>query len=92
MKNSVLFTVAVLMLGACVEATMTAKDEAEEVMNALLPFAEEMLVKHGEFYPFAGAMMADGEIHYIGGYTGDEQPPSQEIIDLLKDGFRAACP
>jgi hypothetical protein len=53
-----------------------------------LPFAQEMLRKHGEFFPFAGSMSTSGEIAHVGGYTGDERPSSQEVIDLLIDGLR----
>jgi len=31
------------------------KSECEKVMNAVLPFAEEMLTKHREFLPFGGS-------------------------------------
>jgi hypothetical protein len=32
----------------------TPKDEATDLMNMLLPFAEKMLRGHGEFYPYGG--------------------------------------
>jgi hypothetical protein len=64
------------------------KEDCEELMNAVLPFAQEMLSKHREFYPFGGAMSPSGEITQIGGWTGDEHPPSSELIKLLEDGFR----
>ena len=67
------------------------KAQCEDVMNAVLPFAEEMLTKHREFYPFGGTMSADGEIAHTGGWTGDEQPESSEVIDLLEKAFRAAA-
>ena len=35
------------------EEPMTAKAETEELMNAGIPFAEQQLTKHGEFFPFA---------------------------------------
>ena len=47
-----------------------------------------MLSKHGEFYPFGSAMSTDGEIEAHAAYDGDEQPPSQQLIDLLTQGFR----
>ena len=57
-------------------------------MNELMPFAEKMLSKHREFHPFGGTMSVDGEIAYAAGYTGEEHPPAQELIDTLEDGFR----
>jgi hypothetical protein len=57
-------------------------------MSSVVPFAEEMLARHREFYPFGGTMSASGEIAHMGGWTGDEHPPSEEIVALLEDGFR----
>ncbi len=67
------------------------KSECEELLNAVLPFAEEMLSKHHEFFPFGGTMSADGEIAHTAGWTGDEQPASTEVIELLERGFRAGA-
>lgn len=67
------------------------KTECEDVMNAVLPFAEEMLTKHREFYPFGGTMSANGEIGHIGGWTGDEHPASTELIELLENAFRTGA-
>jgi hypothetical protein len=64
------------------------KEECEELMNAVLPFAQEMLSKHREFYPFGGTMSPSGEIGQVGGWTGDEHPPSSELIKVLEEGFR----
>lgn len=57
-------------------------------MNTFLPFAEKMLSEHSEFFPYAAGMKADGEIVSIAGYDGHEQPPAQEIIDLLNAKLR----
>ena len=64
------------------------KADCEELMNAALPFAKQMLQQHGEFFPYGSAMAPDGKITQIGGYDGREHPPSAEIISLLKDGFK----
>jgi hypothetical protein len=42
-----------------------------------------MLSKHGEFFPFGSSMKLSGEIVMDGADTGDEHPPSQEVIDVL---------
>lgn len=67
------------------------KAECESLMNAALPFAEQMLQKHGEFLPYGAALKANGEIASVAGYDGREQPPSNDIIRLLKDGFVKAA-
>jgi hypothetical protein len=56
-------------------------------MSAVLPFAEQLLQEHGEFFPYGGALKADGQLASVAGYDGREQPPSNEIIRLIKQGF-----
>ncbi len=65
------------------------KADSESLMNAALPFAEKMLKQHGEFYPYAFTLQADGTIGMVAGYDGRERPPSLDIIQVLKDGLRA---
>ena len=64
-----------------------AKSDVENLMNDMLPFAEQLLSEHGEFFPYGAALDPEGEVVSIAGYTGSEQPPSQELIDLLREGF-----
>ncbi len=63
------------------------KADCESLMNAVLPFAESTLLKHGEFFPFGGALTANGQIARVGVYDGREQPPSNDVILLLKQAF-----
>ena len=49
-----------------------AKAECEALMNSVLPFAKQMLGRHGEFYSYCGAMRANGEIVSVAGYEGQE--------------------
>ncbi len=65
-----------------------AHADLDELMNAMLPLAPELLRKHGEFLPFAGSMSSSGEIAHVAGYTEDERPSSQEVINLLTGGLR----
>jgi len=65
-----------------------AHEDLNQLMNELLPFAQEMLAKHGEFFPFGGYMDIGGGIAHVAGWTGEEQPPSQEVIDVLIGGLR----
>ena len=71
------------------EVKMTPKEECEKLMNTLLPFAEQMLSKYGEFYPLGGVMSVDGDISPTAVYDGNEPPPSQEMINLLKESFQS---
>jgi hypothetical protein len=66
----------------------TQKAELEKLLAASLPFAQQMLAKHAEFYPYGATMGSDGKIANVGGYTGDEHPKFTEVIDLLKAAYR----
>jgi hypothetical protein len=52
------------------------KAETESLLNAALPFAQKMLKEHGEFYPYAFTLRADGTMAMVAGYDGREKPPS----------------
>jgi len=63
--------------------TVTPKAEAEEVMNAGIPFAQKMLEAHGEFYPFALARATSGKVVAVAAPAAEEHPTSQQVIDQL---------
>jgi hypothetical protein len=65
-----------------------AHPDLDQLLNSLIPFAQQMLSKRGEFFPFGSAMTTDGKIEAHAAYDGNEQPPSQQLIDLLTQGFR----
>jgi hypothetical protein len=60
----------------------------DALLDLLMGFAVEMLEQHGEFFPFAGVITANGELQQLGGYTGDEHPASADVLQLLEDGLR----
>ena len=68
-----------------------AHPDLDELLNALLPFAQQTLDRYGEFLPFGASIDSLGEIRLAAGHTEDERPPSQEVIDLLVEGFRQAA-
>jgi hypothetical protein len=65
-----------------------AHPDLDELVNSLLPFAQQMLAKRGEFFPFGACMKSDGTIELLAGQTDSDQPPSQEVIDVIADGMR----
>jgi hypothetical protein len=69
-------------------AMKTPREECEELMSAVVPFAEQMLSQHREFYPFGAAMAPDGQIVSVGGHTGDEHLRKQDVLALLEKGYR----
>jgi hypothetical protein len=69
------------------QSMSNAKSESEDLMNAAVPFAEEMLQKHGEFFPYGQALNSQGQVVAVAAHDGREHPPSAEVIRLLKQGF-----
>jgi hypothetical protein len=65
-----------------------AHEDLNQLMRELLPFAKQMLAEHGEFLPFGGYVDVGGGITHVGLWTGEEQPPSQEVIDVINAGLR----
>lgn len=65
-----------------------AHPDLDDLLNALLPLAKQLLAKRGEFFPFGARMKSNGQIDMVGAYDGREHPPSQPLIDLLTDDFR----
>lgn len=69
-------------------STPTAKDDAQSLVDELLPFAKRMLGEYREFLPYGGHMRVDGEIVHEGATTGEERSKSQPLIDILRDAHR----
>ncbi len=65
-----------------------AQAEAEELVNAVLPRAEDMLIARGEFFPFGSAVTVDGEITQLA--VGDEHRDSsiEDVVEALKGKLR----
>jgi hypothetical protein len=68
---------------------MSPKDEAENLLDALLPLAKQLLAQHGELYPFGGTLGTDGTVSLVSPDIGNDHPSSQQVIDALPADFRA---
>jgi hypothetical protein len=68
-----------------------AKTDCEALLSVALPFAEQMLSAHGEFYPFGNTMGPDGKITAVAAATGSEHPASTDLIQILREGFIAGA-
>lgn len=68
-----------------------AHPDMDALLNEGLQTAIRFLEKNGEFFPFGVTMKPDGSIAHVQGYTDDECPPSQEVIDLLLRGFKTGA-
>jgi hypothetical protein len=64
------------------------RDDLDVLLNPLLTFAQDMLRKNGEFHPFGNSMTIDGAVELSAAWTGSENPPAQELIDLIVAGLR----
>jgi hypothetical protein len=63
-------------------ASQQAQDDLDGLLGSSLPFAQEMLDRRGEFFPYAATIIA--------GDPGEgEQPTSVVVIQVLVDGLRA---
>jgi len=68
-----------------------AQAEAEELVNAVLPHAEGMLIAHGDFCPFGGAVTLDGDIAQLA--VGEEHQDSsmEDAVEALKVKLRSGA-
>lgn len=65
-----------------------AQAEAEELVNAMLPQAEGMLIAHGEFSPFGGALTIDGQIAGLAVGEEHRHSPHEIIVEALETMLR----
>lgn len=65
-----------------------AHADMDTLLDEGLKVAIRFLENNGEFFPFGVTMAPDGTVAHAQGYSGDERPPSQEIIELLLRGFK----
>jgi hypothetical protein len=52
----------------------TTRDEMDLLLDMLLPFAQQQLEKHGEFFPFAASIDSSGALAMVAVDLGDEHP------------------
>lgn len=60
-----------------------AQADLDELLNASLGFAQQQLAHHGEFYPYAAAIRADGNIEMISGQVprDSERPAAADVAE-----------
>lgn len=63
--------------------------ELDALLDLLLKFAQQMLRKRGEFFPFGGTVSSEGQVSMTAADTGDQRPASQAVVELLAGGMRA---
>lgn len=67
---------------------MLPKEECEVLLDALLPAAEHLLRKNGEFYPIGAVMTTDSNTTLTAVDSEHDFPDSQSVIDALISSHR----
>jgi len=63
------------------EASESAQQDLDALLAIALPFAQQELVKHGEFYPFAAAIDRTGKTEMIAlQIEAGEKPQSAQVM------------
>jgi len=73
-----------------------AREDLDNLLSACIPFAQQMLAKHGTFFPFGCTLSPVGEISLVGCYdesgVAAEEIPAlimhAESADWIIEGFR----
>jgi hypothetical protein len=59
----------------------------EAWLDMLLPFAQQQLEKHGEFFPFAASIDSSGALAMVAVDLGEEHPTSPDVIDSFYEAL-----
>ena len=62
---------------------MTAKEECEVLLDALLSASEKLLKKNGEFYPIGSVLSNDDNVTFTSVHSDSEFPDSKSVINDL---------
>lgn len=62
-------------------------EQLHEMLTYCMEFAQTMLEKAGEFYPFGAALDVEGQVVAQGGWDGEEHPNPRDIYQLLGIAF-----
>lgn len=71
-------------------AVAVKEEELQKLFVFVVEFAQEMLQKSGEFYPFGATLAQDGKVVAEGGYEGDDQPDAQDVYVAVHKRFAVA--
>jgi hypothetical protein len=70
-------------------ASQQTQDDLDALLELTLPFAQQQLAQHGEFFPFAAAVSADGSPRLLSAdpaAVGD-RPASMDVLNHLLGGL-----
>ncbi len=64
-------------------------EDIQALINIFFPFAEELIVKFGEFFPYAGATNLEGEFVSVGLQDEIKHLSSAQVINSLKASLKS---
>ena len=71
-------------------ASASAQEDLDGLLNVVLPLAQELLGKNGQFYPFGASVSAAGEASLTAADAGlGDHPQPEQVLAGLYDGARA---
>lgn len=72
------------------QASASAQDDLDGLLSAVLPFAEQQLAQHGEFFPFGGSLSLEGEVSLLAADPAlGDRPSSDAVLSALYAGARS---
>jgi hypothetical protein len=63
-------------------------EDIQALINIFFPFAEELIVKYGEFYPYAGAITTEKEFVSVGFHEDNKHLSPEKVIASLKNTIK----
>jgi hypothetical protein len=60
----------------------------EELLRAVISFAQFQLADGAAIYPFGASMSPAGEVGINAADAGRDKPPAQELVDMMTMGYR----
>ena len=63
-------------------------EDIQALINIFFPFGEELIVKFGEFYPYAGATTLEGEFVSVGFHENSKRLPPAQVVANLKESLQ----
>jgi hypothetical protein len=63
-------------------------EDVQALINIFFPFGEELIVKFGEFYPYAGAATVGGEFVSVGFHEDNKHLSSAKVVENLKNSLK----
>jgi hypothetical protein len=70
---------------------MDSKQKAEQLMNALMPFAEQMLSENGGFLPYGGVITPDDEVHLVQFAEEGQEVKAHDVFEQANHALRAGA-